>query len=69
MMQISTIEELQKIGNDPAYTLDGKYELTQDIDASETVNWNNVDGFTPIGTDSNPFMDRFDDQGHKMTGL
>jgi hypothetical protein len=54
MTQISTIEELQKIGNDPGYTLDGEYELARDIDVSETVNWNNGAGFTPIGTDSNP---------------
>ena len=33
---ISTIEELQLIGNDPAYPLDGYYVLTQDIDASAT---------------------------------
>ena len=33
---ISTIEELQLIGNGPAYPLDGYYVLTQDIDASAT---------------------------------
>ena len=45
---ISTIEELQKIGNDPAYPLDGNYYLSNDIDASNTRNWNEGKGFDPI---------------------
>jgi len=46
---ISTIEELQKIGNDSAYPLDGSYFLTNDIDASATLSWNDGKGFEPIG--------------------
>ncbi|MCA1902006.1 MAG: hypothetical protein LDL53_07280, partial [Candidatus Hydrogenedens sp.] len=55
-IQIKTIEELQKIGNDPSYPLDGDYELANDIDASDTINWNDGKGFLPIGapTDTNP---------------
>ena len=45
---ISTIEELQNIGNDPAYPLDGSYYLTNDIDASDTKYWNGGKGFEPI---------------------
>ena len=45
---ISTVEELQKIGNDPAYPLDGSYYLTNNIDASHTRNWNDGKGFDPI---------------------
>ncbi|MCA1903194.1 MAG: PASTA domain-containing protein, partial [Candidatus Hydrogenedens sp.] len=66
---ISSIEELQKIGNDPGYPLNGEYELTQDIDASETINWNDGAGFAPIGTEANPFVGRFDGNGHKITSL
>ncbi len=46
---IATIEDLQKIGNAPAYPLDGHYVLTQNIDASNTRNWNEGTGFSPIG--------------------
>ena len=46
---ISSIEELQKIGNDEAYPLDGYYILENDIDASATAAWNNGEGFEPIG--------------------
>ena len=69
MIQISSIYELQKIGNDPAYPLNGDYELTQDIDASKTVNWNGGAGFIPIGTSDNPFTGKFDGKGYKITGL
>jgi len=41
---ISTIEDLQKIGNDPEYPMDGYYYLTNDIDASDTIRWNNGKG-------------------------
>ncbi len=41
---IGSIQELQKIGNDLAYPLDGEYILTHDIDASATAGWNCIDG-------------------------
>jgi len=68
-IQISSIKELQRIRNDPNYPLDGYYELTQDIDASETINWYNGIGFRPIGTLLYPFEGKFDGKGHKITGL
>jgi len=46
---IDSIEALQRIGLDPAYPLNGYYVLTQDIDASSTVEWNDGAGFLPIG--------------------
>ncbi len=53
---ISNVVDLQRIGNDPAYPLNGNYWLTQDIDASDTANWNDagtdvtvLEGFKPIG--------------------
>ena len=53
---ISNVDDLQKIGNDPAYPLSGFYWLTQDIDATGTALWNDtgtgvgeLEGFKPIG--------------------
>ncbi|MCX8066197.1 MAG: hypothetical protein N3G21_13690, partial [Candidatus Hydrogenedentes bacterium] len=68
-IQIDSIEELQKIGNDPLYPLDGNYELTQDIDASETISWNNGEGFAPIGGYDNPFVGTFDGKGFTIENL
>jgi len=67
---IDNIEELQKIGNDPSYPLDGEYELIQDIDASDTMNWNNGAGFEPIGkTFANPFVGKLNGNGKKIINL
>ncbi len=70
-IEISTIEELQLIGNDPDYPLDGNYILTQDIDASDTVNWNDGAGFNPIGAyEPEPaFTGVFNGQGYVVTDL
>ncbi len=62
---ISTIGELQLIGNDPAYPLSGDYYLTGDIDASATVGWNDGAGFEPIGT----FTGTFNGMDYAITGL
>jgi len=62
VIQISSINDLQKIGNDPAYPLNGEYELTQDIDASGFY-------FMPIGSPTNPFTGTFDGKGCEITGL
>ena len=62
---IATIEDLQKIGNDPAYPLNGHYVLIRNIDASATAEWNAGAGFRPIGT----FTGIFDGQGYVITGL
>jgi len=66
---ILTVEELQLIGNDPGYPLNGHYVLTQDIDASSTAGWNSGAGFDPIGSSSLPFTGKFDGQGYVVTGL
>ncbi len=69
VIYISSIEELQKIGEDPNYPLNGEYELTQDIDASDTINWNNGAGFDPIGSWDNRFIGVFDGKGHVIRNL
>ncbi|MDR2728020.1 MAG: hypothetical protein LBB56_02725 [Chitinispirillales bacterium] len=45
---ISSFEELRKIGRDEGYPLNGHYELTANIDASESRN--EYYGWAPIGT-------------------
>lgn len=62
---VSTLEELDNIRND----LDQEYALRNDIDASETENWDNGAGFEPIGNDRNRFEGQLDGQGHKITNL
>ncbi len=69
VIQISNITDLQKIGKDPSYPLNGEYELTQDIDASDTINWNGGKGFDPVGDESNPFRGIFDGNGHVIRNL
>ncbi|MCA1900928.1 MAG: PASTA domain-containing protein, partial [Candidatus Hydrogenedens sp.] len=66
---LMSIEELQMIGNSADYPLDGGYELSQDIDASNTAGWNNGQGFTPIGNQYNPFTGYFDGKGFKIKNL
>jgi len=72
-IEISTIEQLQLIGNDVAYPLDGDYVLTQDIDASDTSGWNDGAGFAPIlaivENQYVPFSGTFDGQGFVIDGL
>ncbi len=61
---ISSMEELQKIGHDPAYPLDGRFRLAQDLDATGNTN------FTPIGGNSgDPFTGKFDGCGHVIRNL
>ena len=66
---IETIEELQQIGNDPAYPLHRAYFLAQDIDASDTANWNDGEGFAPIGSEYERFTGVFDGRNHVISGL
>ncbi|MCX8065401.1 MAG: hypothetical protein N3G21_09555 [Candidatus Hydrogenedentes bacterium] len=68
-IQIGSIEDLQKIGNDPGYPLNGEYELTQEIDASATKNWNNGTGFKPIGSATNPFTGKLNGKEKKIINL
>ena len=61
-IEISTLAELQKIGNDIAYPLVGNYELTTDIDAS------GVD-FKPIGDSVHVFGGILDGKNHTIKNL
>ncbi len=66
---INNIEDLQKIGNAPAYPLSEAYELSQDIDASVTQTWNEGAGFQPIGTSSESFTGSLNGNGYKILNL
>jgi len=66
---ITSIVELQQIGNHLDYPLDAAYLLTQDIDASATAAWNAGAGFNPIGNAVAPFTGHFDGAGHVVQGL
>ena len=63
---ITNIYQLQEMNND----LDAWYKLGDDIDASDTRNWNDGEGFTPIGSfQSQAFLGRFDGGGHTISLL
>ena len=73
-VEISSVETLQMIGQDPALPLSGHYILTQDIDAAQTKDWNEGAGFLPIGprieeNSTAGFSGYFDGQGFVIRGL
>jgi len=59
--QITNCVELQEMNTN----LNAYYILINDIDCSDTVNWNSEAGFVPLGT----FTGIFDGQEYKITGL
>jgi hypothetical protein len=66
---ITDVNQLQEMNND----LDAWYELGNDIDASDTINWNYYyyyfQGFVPIGGYANSFIGTFDGKGHVISNL
>lgn len=60
---IQSLEELQRIGVDPTYPLDGRYCLARDIDASKT------EDFSSIGTLDAPFTGCLFANGHAINSL
>lgn len=69
---IKTVEDLQNINNN----LNSYYILATDIDASNTLEWNNGKGFKPIGVaqteeniDGNPFNGILNGLGHSINNL
>ena len=62
-IRISSVFDLQRIGNDVDYPLDGHYELTQDIDLAN-INFNSI-GHNSIVQ----FSGIFDGRGHTIRGL
>ena len=64
--QITTCLELQEINNN----LSGNYELMNNIDCSDTINWNSGAGFDPIGDWwLNSFTGSIDGKGKSINNL
>jgi len=59
--QISTCQELQNIENNP----NSDFELTNDIDCSDTENWNGGSGFEPIDS----FSGQLDGNSYRISEL
>lgn len=68
-IEISSLNDLEKIGNDPEYPLNGNYIQINDINAIETKEWNGGQGFIPIGSDINPFTGLYNGNGYKIKYL
>ena len=62
---IKTCGQLQDVKNNLA----GHYVLVNDIDCSDTENWNKGAGFEPIGEYVNYFRGTFDGQGYTISDL
>ena len=63
VIDIDSLDKLQKIGEDEEFPLDGHYILTSDIRPSSQ------EDFEPIGDFANRFTGVFDGNGHVITGL
>ncbi len=63
--QIANVDQLQAMEND----LDAHYVLVDDIDASETENWNSGKGFDPIGDNNASFKGSFNGQRYEIENL
>jgi hypothetical protein len=63
--QVQTIEHLQLLGNFSNF----HFVQINDIDASETLNWNDESGFLPIGTDSIKFKGSYDGRNYHIHDL
>lgn len=63
---ISSLEELQKIGTQADYPLDGQYTLANDLDGAELQEELII---AQIGTQDQPFTGSFDGQGHIIKNL
>jgi hypothetical protein len=64
--QVVTCADMQNM----RYDMDGNYTLANDIDCSDTVNWNSGVGFKPVGVQSNStFTGTLDGKGHTITDL
>ena len=68
--QISTLDNLlwlsttEDVWDDEAY-----FEQTADIDASDTENWNDGEGYSPIGNLDFPFYGNYNGNEYTITDL
>lgn len=69
-ISITNCQQLQDMANN----LEASYTLANDIDCTDTINWNDGKGFLPIGADENGhavdvFTGVFNGAGHTIRGL
>lgn len=62
---ISTCQQLQDMRNDLA----GNYRLANSIDCSDSINWNDDQGFLPVGSSPDVFNGTFDGRGYTISNL
>ncbi len=60
--------ELQWMSRSPS-EWDKCFRQIADIDASDTENWDNGNGFSPVGNTSTAFSGEYDGQGYSIDGL
>ena len=65
--QISTIEQLQAIGDED--NLNKHFIQVSNIDASSSVEFQDDRGFRPIGNEAFPFTGTYDGGGYEISGL
>ncbi len=65
--QIADIEQLQAIAN--SSHLDKYFIQIADIDASDTENWSEGEGFIPVGNETGPFTGSYDSGTFKILNL
>lgn len=63
--KICNLATLKNIANYP----EASFVLTNNIDASPTVLWDEGAGWTPLGNTSRPFSGSLDGQGYRISGL
>ena len=66
--QIDSLDALLYVSRLP-FLWDCHFIQTSDIDATETQNWNDGAGFSPLGNDTTPFTGAFNGQGYTIEGL
>ncbi|ELZ11632.1 periplasmic copper-binding protein [Halovivax asiaticus JCM 14624] len=59
---VTNATQLQAMEED----LDAHYVLGNDVDASNTAEWNDQKGFEPVGNESEPFTGALDGRGHTI---
>jgi hypothetical protein len=62
---ITSCMQLQEMSNN----LGAWYRLGNDIDCSDTVNWNSGAGFVPVGDPGAPFIGTLEGAGYAISGL
>jgi len=65
---VSTLEHLRWISENPE-SWNNNFELDNDIDASDTENWNDGAGWSPIGNKDIPFRGIIEGNGFHISGL